>query len=210
MLRLTRPSAATLSARCTLSNTPQRTLPTSRTSLAVTAQIARVRFPQQPHSIPGSALPRTRIRHVWSPATGCCLRAVPSFAACELSRSWRSSALGSETNCWRGSGSVVVRRLLRLWWANSSPLGRWIPDRHTRSRVRSPPRVRTRGLGHRAANVGLLRGPVRASVRYRRLSGKREPVARAAALHQIGRAPYRICTVLFRLSPYFPIPYLQL
>ena len=39
---------------------------------------------------------------------------------------------------------------------------------------------------------------------------EREPVARAAALHQIGRAPYRICTVLFRLSPYFPIPYLQL
>ena len=48
-------------------------------------------------------------------------------ACCAFLQSQRALAVlamlraGSETNCWRWCGSVVVRRLLRLWWANNRP-----------------------------------------------------------------------------------------
>ena len=84
--------AATLPTRFALSNLPQSKLPTLRNPSANPAQIARTRFPRQVHSILESALPWTRIYHVWSLATGRCLLAVPFSEARELSRSWRCSA----------------------------------------------------------------------------------------------------------------------
>ena len=196
VLRLTQPSAATLTARCTPSNSTQGKLPTSRNLLAGLAQIARVRFPRPPHSIPRSALPRIPIRHVWNLATGRCLLAVPFLEACELPRSRRGSALGSETTCWRGSGSVVVRRLLRLWWANNCPLVSGPRLIARRARVHSP-----WGWDSRAMAQSSRRRParvhVRAVTRYT-IGGcsAREPVVRAAALHQLaGHQVYRYSNV---------------
>ena len=83
-------------------------------------------------------------------------------ACCAFQRSQRALAVlamlhaGSETNCWRWDGSVVVKRLSRLWWANNPPLVADSRDRHTRDRARPPPRVRTLRPRHRAANVGCL------------------------------------------------------
>ena len=206
VLRLTRPSPATLTARCTLSNSTQGKLPTSRNPLTGLAQIARVRFPRPPHSIPESVLPRIPIHNVWSPATGRCLLAVPFLEACELPRSWRGSALGSETTCWRGSGSVVVRRLLRLWWANNCPLVSLVPgSSHAEPRAHSP-----WGWDSRAMAQSSRRRPARvrtrAVTRYtiggsqcKRASGP------CRGLTSVGRAPsvsILQCSVFHHISPY--------
>ena len=132
-------------------------------------------------------------------------------ACCAFQRSQRALAVlamlhaGSETNCWRWDGSVVVRRLSRLWWANNPPLVADSRDRtHAGSRTLSASGQDSEATAQ-SSQRWLSQGLARANARYTTggHSGRKGqcPVPRPYITWP-GTSLYRYC-----ISPYVPYIY---